>query len=103
VTDSRIPPISQALAATAGGFLRSPVTHGTCGRCFTPLAAGDLYAACRNRQASGGGPDLLGFMAYARLCDLQVRNAEPATAAGQGYAALLAGIRESYNDGTRSR
>jgi hypothetical protein len=42
-------------------------------------------------------------MAYARLCDLQVRNAEPATAAGQGYAAILAGIRESYNDGTRSR
>jgi hypothetical protein len=31
-----------------------------------------------------------------------MRNAERAAAVGQDYEALLAGIRESYKDGTRS-
>jgi predicted amidophosphoribosyltransferase len=63
--DDRVPPVQQALATTAGGFLRNPVTRGTCARCFTPLAAGGLCSACRNHQAAGGGPDLLGLMTYA--------------------------------------
>jgi hypothetical protein len=65
VTDDRVSPIRQALEATAGGFLRNPVTHGTCTRCFTPLAGGDLCPPCRTHYAIGGGPDLLGIMTYA--------------------------------------
>jgi hypothetical protein len=38
-----------------------------------------------------------------RLRELQVRNAERAATVSQDYGALLAGIRESYKDRTRSR
>jgi hypothetical protein len=38
-----------------------------------------------------------------RLRDLQARNAGRAAATGQDYEALQTGIRESYEDGTRSR
>jgi hypothetical protein len=38
-----------------------------------------------------------------RLRELQVRNAERAATVGQEYEALLARIRESYKDRTRSR
>jgi hypothetical protein len=65
VTDDRVTPIRQAIEATAGGFLRNPVTHGTCTRCFTPLADGDLCGACQIHFAIGGGPNLLGIMTYA--------------------------------------
>lgn len=69
MTDSRVQAVRQALVATAGGFLRNPVTSGTCTRCFTPIAAGSLCSRCRSHQAIGGGPDLLGVMAYAGYLD----------------------------------
>lgn len=69
MTDPRLLPVRQALVATAGGFLRNPVTRGTCAHCFTPIAAGAMCSGCLAHQAYGGGPDLLGIMTYAGHLD----------------------------------
>jgi hypothetical protein len=45
------------------------VTRSTCGRCFTPIAAGPLCRGCQDHQAVGGGPDLLGVLTYAGYLD----------------------------------
>lgn len=69
MTDPRIPRLKQALVATAGGFLRNPITQGTCARCFTPVAAGPTCSTCRYQIDLGDGPDLIGVMAYAGYLD----------------------------------
>jgi hypothetical protein len=65
VTEAENQAVRDALVATAGGFLRNPVTDGTCRRCFTPIFTGELCGKCTDHLRIGGGPDLLGIMSYA--------------------------------------
>lgn len=70
MTDPRIAQIQNALAGTAGGYLRNPGGPGTCSRCYTPTVPGPMCHDCRRDVTTiAGGPDLLGMMTYAGYLD----------------------------------
>jgi hypothetical protein len=64
-TDQRVAQVRQALAMTAGGFLRNLRREGTCARCFTPTSSLPICTRCSSLAARPGGIDALGMLTYA--------------------------------------